>query len=90
LQHWLSTDSLAGVKLLDYLKSQDRPARRSFAAGCGTSVEYLFLIAYGKRTPKVALAVAIERESAGAVRCDTLLPDVDWHYLRSAQGSSAA
>lgn len=72
----------ASMKLLDYLKALEAEDRASIAERCGTSVDYLFQIAYGKRTPKAALAVAIERESAGQVRCETLLPDVDWDYLR--------
>lgn len=59
-------------------------ARDDFARRCGTSPDYLLQIGYGNRKPKAALAVAIERESAGAVRCEQLLPDVDWHYLRQS------
>lgn len=73
------------MTLLDYLKSLDATARAALAAACGTSVDYLFQIGYGKRQPKVQLAVAIERESAGQVTCELLLPDVDWKYLRGAQ-----
>lgn len=68
--------------MLEYLKTLDAAARLDFATRCGTSVDYLQQIAYGQRKPKVQLAVAIERESAGGVRCETLLPDVDWAYLR--------
>lgn len=71
------------MALLDFLKSLKGPEREVFAQRCGTSVDYLFLIAYGKRKPKVELAVLIERESTAKVRCETLLPDVDWAYLRS-------
>lgn len=72
------------MTLLDLLKSMDSAARASFAATCGTSVDYLLQIGYGQRKPKAALAVAIERASGGAVRCESLLPDVDWAYLRTS------
>lgn len=84
----LSTDSLFGVTtepilLLEYLKSLKPEVRQAFAERCKTSVDYLFLIAYGKRQPKIGLAVSIERESEARVRCETLLPAVDWAYIRS-------
>ncbi len=72
------------VTLLEFLKAMPVEARESFAAGCGTTIDYLFQVGYGNRKPKAALAVAIERESAGVVRCEDLLPDVDWGYLRGA------
>lgn len=75
---------LMGMQLLDFLKGLAKPEREAFAAKCGTTVDYLFQVAYGQRTPKVGLAVAIERESASHVRCETLLPEVDWKYLRAA------
>lgn len=77
------------MQLLDFLKPLGAPERDAFAAKCGTSVDYLFQIGYGNRKPKVALAVAIERESGGAVRCEALLPEVDWTYLRAAPAEAA-
>lgn len=70
------------MKLIDYLKSLSRQERDALASHCGTSSDYLFQLAYGKRTPKAELAVAIDRASDGAVPCDELLPDVDWDYVR--------
>lgn len=75
---------------LEFLKALPAAARADFAARCGTSVDYLFQIAYGNRKPKAALAVAIERETEGKVRCEALLPDVDWAYLRGQQAGEAA
>lgn len=76
------------MTLLDYLKSLPAAERENFAVRCGTSVEYLFQVAYGNRKPKAALAIAIERESARAVSCGTLLPDLDWDYLRASAKSA--
>lgn len=58
--------------------------RDSFAERCDTSFGHLRNIAYGK-TCGESLAINIERESGGAVRCEDLRPDVDWAYLRSTQ-----
>lgn len=77
-------------RLLDYLKSLDDVKRAAFAKKCETSVQYLFQIGWGNRTPKVELAVSIERESAGEVRCEDLLPKVDWKYLRKSNKRVAA
>ena len=72
------------MNLWDYLKSLDRERRRDFAKRCESSVEYLFQIAYGNRTPKAQLAIAVERESSAKVTCEELLPDADWKYLRKS------
>ena len=56
-------------------------ARDTFAAACGTSLQYLRHIAAGRKTPKVELCIAIERASGGSVRCEGLRPDIDWLYL---------
>ena len=71
------------MSLLEYLKSLTKEQRAAFAKRCDTSVEYLYQIAYGNRSPKVELAVEIERESEKVVTCERLLPDVDWAYLRA-------
>lgn len=72
--------------------------RGDFAGRCGAKATYLNMVAFGAMAhngkPKrvsAAIAIAIERESGGAVRCETLRPDVDWAYLRGRQlpGGSA-
>lgn len=80
----------ATMSLLDYLKSLSGEARTALAVKCGTSVDYLLQIAYGKRKPKAGLAVTIDRETGGRVRCETLLPQVDWAYLRGEEAATAA
>jgi DNA-binding transcriptional regulator YdaS (Cro superfamily) len=76
------------MSLLDFLKPLSGADRAGLAARCGTSIDYLFLIAYGHRKPKAALAISIERESGGKVRCEELLPDADWAYIRASGGAS--
>lgn len=60
------------------LKPRDREA---FAERCGTTLGHLRNVAYGRLCGE-GLAIAIERESSGAVRCEELRQDVDWAYLR--------
>jgi DNA-binding transcriptional regulator YdaS (Cro superfamily) len=50
-------------------------ARKTFAEKCDTSPAHLTNIAYGFRKPNPALAIAIERESGGAVTRREMLPD---------------
>lgn len=69
--------------LLSYLNSLAAPERIDFATRCGTSAGYLRkAISSGQRIGE-RIVINIERESAGAVRCEDLRPDVDWAYLRN-------
>lgn len=69
------------MTLREYLFGMALAERKAFAERCGTSVRHLQNIVYGK-TCGETLAINIERESGGAVRCEDLRPDVDWAYLR--------
>lgn len=61
----------------------DAAARENFALACGTTINYLRKVLSRRHfVPDAALCIAIERESGGAVRCEDLRPDVDWHFLR--------
>lgn len=60
-----------------------------FAARCRTSIGYLRkAISTGQRIGE-SLAISIERESAGAITCEALRPDVDWAYLRGTANREA-
>lgn len=80
------------LTLKDYLRAfghSGRPDRERFAKRVGTSLLYLEQIGMGVRKPSVELAIKIERASWGQVRCETLLPGIDWDYLaqrRQARG----
>lgn len=63
--------------------------RIRFAERCGTSKGHLTNIAYGKPCAE-SLAINIERESLGAVRCEDLCPAVDWAFIRNTQPKQAA
>lgn len=56
--------------------------RHCFASRCKTTLGQLYQVAYEKRRAGESLAINIERESSGVVRCEDLRPDVDWSYLR--------
>ena len=87
-----------------YLLALPLSERLEFAARCGTSLGYLYkaisraksrrgrLGRGGLRGHKFGaeLAVAIERESGGKVRCETLRPDVDWRALRNTAAEVVA
>lgn len=73
------------MKLKDFLRSKPVADREAFAVACGTTLNYLKLVAYGAK-PNVGadLCIAIERESGGAVRVEDLRPDIDWAFRRAA------
>jgi len=71
-------------KLIDYINPLSLGEREDFADRCGTSLQHVKNIGYGKRCGE-KLAINIERESRGAVRCEWLRPDVDWAYLRGTE-----
>ena len=70
------------MTLLDYLKTMTLKQRAGFATMCGTSPGHLNNVSYGYKTPGAEIAIAIERESAGAVTVEELRPDVPWDVIR--------
>ena len=72
-----------------YFKALTKAERDAFAAVVGTSVAYLWQIAYKQRRCAESLAIEIEKASTGAVRVEDLRPDVDWAYIRSSAQSIA-
>lgn len=76
--------------LKPYWLSIPVPERPAFARRCGTTYAHLRNIAYDQKPCGEKLAIAIERESDGKVRCETLRPDVDWAYLRGTAKREAA
>ena len=67
------------MKLSEYL---DINNASELASAVGISNAYLSQIKSEKRQASASLCINIERETAGAVRCEELRPDVDWAYLR--------
>jgi DNA-binding transcriptional regulator YdaS (Cro superfamily) len=67
--------------LRQYLNSLETVEQESFASRCDTSLGYLRKAISIDQQIGEKLAIAIERESGGIVRCEHLRPDVDWKYL---------
>lgn len=66
-----------------YLEGLSSEERETFAIACDSTVGHIKNVSYGYRTCAEKLAIAIERESGGKVRCEILRPDVDWQFLRN-------
>lgn len=76
------------MTLKDFYLSLSSEERIFLATRCDTTLGHLRNVAYGKPCGE-KLAVSIERESKGAVRCEDLRPDVDWAYLRGTEKEAA-
>lgn len=70
------------MELKSYLAELSGPEREAFAAACDCALGHLNNITSNTRTCGEKLAIAIERETKGKVRCEDLRPDVDWAFLR--------
>jgi DNA-binding transcriptional regulator YdaS (Cro superfamily) len=68
--------------LRKYLNDLTPEAQENFAIRCGTSIGYLRKAISAEQKIGEKIAIAMERESAGAVRVEAIRPDVDWAYLR--------
>ncbi|MDM1710654.1 helix-turn-helix domain-containing protein [Pseudomonas sp. 165] len=73
------------MTLSEYLKTMDKEGLEALARRCGTSVGQLKQVAYGNRRASGGLAVSLDRETGGGIRCESLRPDIDWAYLRRGQ-----
>ena len=73
------------MNLSKYLESK---SASELAASVGISNAYLSQIKSGVRKASSQVCINIERETAGAVRCEDLRPDVDWAYLRGTSKPS--
>lgn len=71
--------------LLKYINSLDKVERASFFSRCGTSEGYVRKAASIGQPLRESLCINIERESRGAVVCESLRPDVDWAYIRGTK-----
>lgn len=80
------------MDLADYLKSlKNEKARVAFAKRCKTTLAYMRRVIYsdGKRQFGADLCIDIERESGGAVQCESLRKDVDWAFIRASKVKAA-
>lgn len=75
------------ILLLQYLNDLSTREQKAFAKRVGTTVGYLRkAVCVGQRI-REGVAIAIERESGGAVKVEALRPDVDWDYIRNSRKS---
>lgn len=71
----------------EYWRSLTATERESLASACDTTVGHLRNVVYGVKSCAESLAINLERESGGKVRCESLRSDVDWAYLRGTSSS---
>lgn len=72
---------MAGMNLSDYLS--DRGAAKRLAADLKLSAVTISLWKTGERPVPAERCIDVEKATGGAVRCETLRPDLDWAYLRA-------
>lgn len=70
--------------LKTYIKTLTKEELDDFAKRCGTTAGQVIQVAGGYRRAGESLAINIERETAGQIRCEDLRPDVDWAVLRQS------
>jgi DNA-binding transcriptional regulator YdaS (Cro superfamily) len=75
--------------LRTYLNSLDRDSQEEYARRCETSVGYLRKALSTKERIAESTAIALDRESDGAVPVEDVRPDVDWSYLRGTSKKSS-
>ena len=73
------------MDLRQYILAMPVDQRVTFADSCGTTWPHLRNVMYGQRPCSERLAMAIERQSAGTVRVESLCPEADWAVVRGAQ-----
>lgn len=78
------------MTLLDYIKPLDKNALLALARQCGTTPGQLKQVAYGNRRANASLAIALDRETDGAIRCEDTRPDIDWAYVRNSGSAEPA
>ncbi|CAP41296.1 transcriptional regulator [Bordetella petrii] len=78
-------------RLRAYLNSLPKAEQIAYASRCQTSLGYLRkAMSIGQELGE-GLCILLDRESGGAVPCESLRPDIDWAYLRgTATGPKVA
>lgn len=70
-------------QLKEHLKKMSTQEKKDFAKACSTTIGNLNQIVYVNGKCGAALAIRIDKASAGKVSCDLLCPDADFEYVRS-------
>lgn len=69
------------MTLKEFMKTIPMQQREAFACECGTTLNYLNMVRCGAKKANKSLCMAIEKRSAGAVRCEELRPDIEWKHI---------
>jgi DNA-binding transcriptional regulator YdaS (Cro superfamily) len=69
------------IELLEHINSLTTEEQFYFAQKCETSAAHIRNIAHGYSPCSEKLAISLDRESQGKVKCEVVRPDVDWKYL---------
>lgn len=77
------------MTLRDFL-GVERGAQAMLARQLGITQPYLSQIITGVRQPSSDIAIAIERETGGAVTVEELRPDIDWQVIRGKPAKEQA
>lgn len=77
------------MDLKSLLRAMPADERGKFAERCGVSLGHLRNVAGGKACAP-ELAINIERESGGKVRCEDLTAAADWNYIRGTSPGADA
>lgn len=77
-------------ELLKFINALPRAERAAFAVRCGTTEGYLRRAVSGGIRLGESICINIERETASAIRCEMLRPDVDWAVVRTCPCGLAA
>jgi DNA-binding transcriptional regulator YdaS (Cro superfamily) len=75
--------------LRTYLNSLEVEEQVAYAERCDTSLGYLRKALSTKERIAESTAIALDRESGGAVPVESVRPDVDWSYLRGTSKKSS-
>ena len=76
--------------LKNYFLNLTSDEREAFAANCKTSIAYIQQIYQGRRQCSASLAIEIDKNSNGLVKCDELCSITDFDYLRSQSNETYA
>lgn len=76
---------VSAMELKSYLRGVPIDEREEFARRCGTTLNFLRLVAYRNKTPNAELCIGIARETRGAVPVTELRPDLDWAWAAAEQ-----
>lgn len=77
-------------KLIEFLAGQPAGYKSRLAKSMGRHPSYFSRQLAGDRAFTVTDCIVIEKFTEGAVRCEDILRDVDWAYLRTVNSEAVA